>query len=290
VLHVTNGDSATAVIEAAGVGGRVLPWRDVLHEGPVPAVPRDELRRVRARFLAADGWVSYEEALRTLEERDRALVEADEVVLWFEHDMFDQLQLMEVLVRLGDAPAELVQSDRYLGELPAADGPRLWASRRPVSEEQSRLAARVWDAFTAGRLEELVQVDDRALPFLGAALQRLLQELPWTRDGLSLTERNVLEAVADGAADRSAIFGAVSAREEPRFQGDAVVWLVLDRLTPLAVTPELGLTGLGRALLAGEADWARDGALERWLGGVHLRGPALEWRWDQPSRTVRRSR
>jgi hypothetical protein len=36
----------------------VLPWQDALHEGPVPALPRDELLRTRARFLARCGWGS----------------------------------------------------------------------------------------------------------------------------------------------------------------------------------------------------------------------------------------
>ena len=35
----------------ASLPGLVLPWVDVLHEGPVPALPPDKLRAVRARFL-----------------------------------------------------------------------------------------------------------------------------------------------------------------------------------------------------------------------------------------------
>ena len=45
VLHVTNGDSTTATMERAGITGDLLPWRDVLHEGPVPDLPPEELRR-----------------------------------------------------------------------------------------------------------------------------------------------------------------------------------------------------------------------------------------------------
>ncbi|HEY3186281.1 MAG TPA: hypothetical protein VGJ70_02320 [Solirubrobacteraceae bacterium] len=35
-LHVTNGDAVAPAI-AAVTGRDVLPWRDVLHDGPVPA-------------------------------------------------------------------------------------------------------------------------------------------------------------------------------------------------------------------------------------------------------------
>ena len=61
MLHVTNGDSTTATMELAGLAGDLLPWRDVLHEGPVPDLPQDELRRVRADYLATLGPVETAE-------------------------------------------------------------------------------------------------------------------------------------------------------------------------------------------------------------------------------------
>jgi hypothetical protein len=53
-LHVTNGDSAAEGLRATGLARRILPWRDALHEGPVPDVPDPELRRIRAAFLVDD--------------------------------------------------------------------------------------------------------------------------------------------------------------------------------------------------------------------------------------------
>src|SRR5205085_621946 len=50
-LHVTNGDSAAGTLLETSLVERVLPWLDVLPDGPVPAVGDDELRRIRARFL-----------------------------------------------------------------------------------------------------------------------------------------------------------------------------------------------------------------------------------------------
>ena len=56
LLHVTNGESAGNTLRQTAIGGAVLSWRDTLHEGPVPALPRQELLRTRARFLAECGW------------------------------------------------------------------------------------------------------------------------------------------------------------------------------------------------------------------------------------------
>src|SRR6187401_2608554 len=101
LLHVTNGESAGNTLRQTALGGAVLSWQDVLHEGPVPAVPAPELPRVRARFLSECGWGSERSLLDAFERRDRlyrhALEARTQVVLWFEHDLYDQLQLLQVL-------------------------------------------------------------------------------------------------------------------------------------------------------------------------------------------------
>jgi hypothetical protein len=73
VLHVTNGDSTTQTMELAGLAGDLLSWRDVLHEGPVPDLPQDELRRVRADYLATLGPIESTEVEAELLVRDERL-------------------------------------------------------------------------------------------------------------------------------------------------------------------------------------------------------------------------
>src|SRR5689334_2668649 len=48
-LHVSNGDATD--LAGTGLASRVLYWRDVLHDGPVPAAGPEELRRIRTAFL-----------------------------------------------------------------------------------------------------------------------------------------------------------------------------------------------------------------------------------------------
>ena len=83
---------------------RILYWRDVLHEGPVPDVAPDELRRIRGAFLAQGDASDHANPMSLLAERDRIL-EANregEYVLWFEADLYDQLQLVQIVARLGE--------------------------------------------------------------------------------------------------------------------------------------------------------------------------------------------
>src|SRR6185369_3265595 len=100
-LHITNGDFAVAVLRTAGMQGEILPWRDVLHEGPVRAdVPLPELSKLRAKFIAGAGWGAEAQVAEQFALRDALLRAADgraEVVLWFEHDLYDQLQLIQLL-------------------------------------------------------------------------------------------------------------------------------------------------------------------------------------------------
>ena len=103
-LHITNGDSAGDTLRTF-VSGEVTITADPLHEGPARAVDGDEWRRMRAQFLAdpADP-AAPQDAWQWLTAWDAAIERApeyDEVVLWFEHDLFDQLLLVRTLDLVG---------------------------------------------------------------------------------------------------------------------------------------------------------------------------------------------
>jgi hypothetical protein len=281
VLHVTNGDAAVPLLRAHGVEGEILPWRDVLHDGPVPAVPDRELRSLRARFLSAQGPAKYDAVLADLEARDRALADARRLVLWFEHDLYDQLQLVQVLAS-SVAPAELAQSETYLDESALAA-----LTPAEVSGEQRALARRAWAALRAPHpsgLEALAtESNGDGLPFLRPAVVRLLEEYPAVEHGLGRSERQALEAVATGARTPAEAFEAAQSTEEPRFLGDGSFLGILDRIAPLVGSgPDLRLTELGSRVLAGETEFVS----RRWIGGVEIRPPDPAWRWDSGHRRL----
>src|SRR5205809_1432781 len=171
LLHVTNGESAGNTLRQTAFGGGVLPWQDTLHEGPVPAMPRPELLHVRAAFLSECGWGSRRAILSSLERRDRQLVEAlrdgRHVVLWFEHDLYDQLQLLDALAlarETGGSPELVVvgsfpgkPSFHGLGELTADELETLWPGRRATTPEALEEAAAAWAAFRASSPEALAE-------------------------------------------------------------------------------------------------------------------------------------
>src|SRR5919112_4905783 len=101
VIHITNGDSTRLGLERSGVPGEFHSWHDVLHSGPTPAgLARDEWRRTRAAHLASGDPAGVEWILKDYERGDAALArwrEFDEMVFWFEHDLYDQLILIHHL-------------------------------------------------------------------------------------------------------------------------------------------------------------------------------------------------
>ena len=319
-LHVANGTCTTRLIEAAGLPGTPSIWADPLHDGPVPGGVDDEaLIEIRAQHLAGDdgAGVNPVNDLR----RWRAAIAAhdtyDELVLWFEHDLFDQLNLVQLLTWIDErlprqVAISLVSIGSFpgrphfmgIGELTPAELAPLFTARRRVTPEQVALAQRTWKALRAATpeaLDEIRRSDTGALPFLAPALTRFLQEYPSTRDGLSRSERRLLELAASGPVELQAAFPQMTGPGDLYHVTDLAVAALADTLSasspPLLTclpAPDdappleavIAITAAGREVLAGRADYVGLCGIDRWLGGVHLHGAAAAWRWDDAADRV----
>jgi Domain of unknown function (DUF1835) len=316
-LHVSNGDATD--LPGTGLAQRIVYWRDVLHEGPVPAVGREELRRIRAEFLMGAGADDRKEGERMFLERDAALEgnRDGEYVLWFEADLYDQLQIIEILARLAEmeVPAERITLicigehpgiARFggLGELRAEQLRELPATKASATLTPAalELATRAWAAFrapTPDGLPAIAATRSGELRFLGEAFERLCREYPSTRDGLSLIERRILAAAADEATAGD-VFVRATAREARPYLGDSWCFAMMDRLAraphplldvrpsdgPVDRTTVVRLTATGARVLAGEEDHVTLNGVDRWIGGVHLTGRDVRWRWDEGRETL----
>ena len=261
MLHIVNGDLTADAIRASGVlkpldpnltavrdPDDVVAWRDVLYEGPVRAgLSPVNLAHERCQFIASRGWEPYITARGDFGRRDAAIANTkrqDEVVFWFESDLYDVLQLIQALDRLAARRPENTRFSWILvDKRPDAPGThgfghlttdiveRLLASRQPVPDHSWMEARRVWTAFVSGDPDGLDTVaSDGALsiPFLADGLERLLAEFPDRTTGLSRSERQVLDAVASGPGTPIDIFERVQAAEPRPFLGDQQVWDRLD--------------------------------------------------------------
>jgi hypothetical protein len=341
-LHITNGDHAGDKLRTF-VDGPLVISADVLHEGPCRPVDGNAWHEMRARFLASTFDLDADTVRGSLAETDRAIQLAcgrgDRVVLWFEHDLFDQLQIIRTLDLIGRSLGDqadagvgaaarhpdvsLICIDRFpgverfvgLGQLTKEQLATLTGTGATVTTGHFRLASEAWAAFRSPDPRALLRVAEElgaaslpvseggpALPFLGAALLRLLAEYPSAANGLSRTEELALTALIDGPSLAGELFTATQSREARPFIGDSTFF---DRLTPLAsarvplVTidgaPAAGerrlqrvaITAAGRDELAGRADSVRLNGIDVWRGGVRLAGSDdSPWRWDGQRETL----
>jgi hypothetical protein len=294
VLHLTNGYSGVEAVRRARVEGDVVAWRDVLHEGPVPAVSPEELRALRAGFLSGMGWGSEDAIVGDFEQRDerleRALTDDEPIALWFEDDLYDVLQMVEILSRV-DGPHRVrlivVGVDRWqsLAHLSPGSLKRNLDHAVPVTLGHMAAANRLYGAFRAPRPNLMTQALASAAGLPGGrhAARRLLQQLPWATDALTRSERQLLQAVEDGARTRMDAFVAAQRAEKRPFLGDTTAWSYLDRMAPLVTAEPLHLTDRGRAVLEGRDRWDDRPPFD--LGGARI-GP---WRWDPAAQVVTRA-
>lgn len=316
ILNITNGDSAVEVMKKANIEGEFLPWRDVLHDGPVPAnLTLEALSEVRAKFIIDRNWGTPENIKRSFVERDNTLKSFEsyeKVVLWFEHDLYDQLQIIQILDwfnhnRPNTAHLSIICVDQYLGLMSPDEMATLTKYEEPVTEKHYKISSQAWQAFRSDTPEqwaELIKMDTTALPFLEGAIVRLLEEYPSCINGLSRTAQQALTIISQGEKRPGRVFGAFQESEERRFMGDSSFWEILHRLLesspPLLKLPEgkqltlptspdqeLTITEHGKEVLSGERNWLEYEQVDQWIGGVHLT-PKNLWCWDSAAkRTVR---
>ena len=320
MLHVYNGDSTANTARAASIPGEHVSWREALVCGPAPEdLPEPEFIEVRAQHLATAYNVPIEKCRAELLSMHEALASFsahDEVVLWFEHDLFCQVQLIYLLNwfagrELGKTRLSVVCINEFpgvhqfhgLGELNEAQLHSLFPQRSEIGAPQFELAVKAWRAYSssdARALISLLRSDMSALPFLKDALEKHLERFPSTRNGLGRVENTALSLIPEGYTKFRSLFPAFSRRESAYGFGDAQLYLAIES-TMTAPKPlvmqnnsrqwlkdsvqmllaSFELTDDGQAVLAGEEDFVATNGVDTWLGGIHLKGKEAAWRWDE---------
>ena len=315
IVHVCNGDSTADSLSLADLPGEIRVWADALDQGPLLPVGDAEHWQRRAEFWTARGQREAGGKLAGYDQGFDEAVGAGELILWFEHDLFDQLALIRLLSRLArrGLPGQLtiVSIDRHpevpsflgMGQLKPEQLAELWPRRTTLSRDAIDEAVTAWIAITAADPRALPYLAKRikAMPFLAGALERQLEEFPDATSGLSRTERQVLAAVARGEATAAALTKATQAID-PRYPiTDVVLFWTLHTLgrcgfvdgapegapTPAALQAvRVTVTPRGREALAGAIDRVHECGIDDWRGGVQLTGKGPVWRWDGAQRKL----
>lgn len=329
MLHICNGDSVAEKLRQDIVQGDILVWREVYPEGPVFLDPTESANRfARAQYLEQAMGIPSSDYIRISENQEKVLVEYhkyEEIVLWFEHDLFDQTMLCYLLnwfekQPLGNTKLSLlcigsfpgIELFRGLGQLSVKQMETLSGTWQSIGRKELEVGKAVWEAYCSSdprKLVELIQEGDvTALPFVHDAFQLHLSRFPSTRNGLGIVEQTTLEMVHNGLHTPQDLFAQVGDKLHGLGMGDLQYWYCLAKITrgsspllrfeglesfPTYQDPsptfrqcKVSLTELGRTVMDGNEDWLALHGIDEWYGGVRLNNRSIPWRWDPSRNTI----
>jgi len=208
MLHIHNGESTAGTLREFGFAGEHFAFQEVLMVGPTPSgLSTDEWFATRAKHLAEAYDLNVEECRNGLLKQEAILqssLQHDEIILWFEHDLFCQINLIYLLDWFSKQPPERtklslicigefpgVADFRGLGQLTGKQMATLFDGRHLVTEKEFGLAAQAWAAYCSTDPRDilhLLESDSSAMPFLRDALLLHLARFPSVLNGLGRIE------------------------------------------------------------------------------------------------------
>ncbi|MEM6806367.1 MAG: hypothetical protein AAF696_33520, partial [Bacteroidota bacterium] len=197
----------------------------------------------------------------------------EEIILWFEYDLFCQLNMLGLLSLLNEKKKSsetrisLIcvgreeNRDRLigLGEIEALDYPSLFEQRKELSAEDLSYAANIWELYSSGQQELLFKenLDHPSLPYIKEALLAHLMRFPQRKSGLTEIETFILEELYHHPQTKHALIGKLLSRENFYGFGDLQYANMIDNLAMLYQegADVLHLNELGKKLIEGKENF-----------------------------------
>lgn len=309
MIHIVNGDVVGNKI--GNLPGDVLVWREMYDFGPLTNDISDKYWiSLRAHFFEKKLAIPAALFIQNCKDQNRFLSEIPkktEIVLWFEHDRYDQTMLMYLLNELSKNELRnlsMVTINEYEGEEPFYGLGQLtsqqleelfYNERQPFSDDQMKEAITGWQAYTSKNpveIETWIAASNQKLPFLKQALQSHLSFFPSIYTGLNEVETFVIKYLDKNTCSFTELFQAITQKRSNDGISDLYFAAMLNELMkgpypllkcdvplPKHESPEplakLRLTSNGLDIQKSrfeliERDW--------WIGGVYLK--ENKWFWN----------
>ncbi len=272
-VHILNGDSIKGIFAEQGIEGDLIIWREALCEGPTTVeVGSEAFLQTRAAFFQSHFEVSQKGYLaKTQEEFDKlkGLGQYDEIILWFEYDLFCQINLLAAcsylhlhpspnskisLVCLGEHPSS--EGLIALGEIDPSYYPELYENRTPLSQEDLAYGHQLWVAYNGHshkELEKLIANPPATFPYIKAAIQEHFKRFPDQHTGLNKVEKSLLELADQEFTSTRKLVGQMLRNDRLYGAGDMSYFAYMDRLKGFLSSEEpTQLTEHAKAILTGK--------------------------------------
>ncbi|MGV3560409.1 DUF1835 domain-containing protein [Larkinella arboricola] len=304
-LHILNGDATAQAFAQSNIvqpsdPSDVLIWREALSEGPVRAdASREELWPIRRAWLAvyAGGLAADTYDQQVVQELEKLAnpSDYDEVYLWFEHDLFCQINLVFLLAQLAQQPhgttrikqvsVDSVPGEPFfkgMGQLTGAQLATLYLQAEELTAHELEVAARVWRAYAGPEpmaVQELLNADFGRLRFLKNALVHHLQRFPFTSNHLNLIEHLLTAILMEGPLPEARLIERYLQQDRLYGITDLSVAEYIRQLNGKLWTytdEGVSLTEAGADIISGRRQL---NPVERWLGGFYQTADS-PYRWD----------
>ena len=276
LLHITNGDSFTERLKKLPLKGDIITWREMLCEGKTLSnVGSESFWKTRFEFLNKNYRISKSWFVEKTLKEYRSLCnhkQQDQIVLWFEYDLFCQINMLAVLSWLKTyrrhAEISLVCSGNEddtdalygLNELTDEQLLDLYKRRKVLTQDDIEYADYVWQLYCSDnpmRLENLMDFESFQFDYLSDAIKAHLQRFPSIKNGLNAVENKVLQVAAEHKPKSKREFTGQILRNQGHYGfGDSQYERLITNLRPLfsSFNP-VRLSKKGKAVLANSENY-----------------------------------
>ncbi|UZR94971.1 DUF1835 domain-containing protein [Chondrinema litorale] len=296
--HIFNGDSSKEAFLHSPLNSDAhvkIAWREMLCEGPVnEPILSDAFFYTRAKYLHETYGIDlndFENGKSELLRITQISADAD-ITLWFEYDLFCQLNMMATLSYLAGKHTNIYlvcagveegkKGLQTLGHYKPDDYPQLFARRIKLSQADITFAQNVWQAYAFGTPEKLEQLLRRntpdTFPYLNSAIKAHFKRFPSTTNGLSEAQHKILTFASNEKLSKNQLVGKLLRSENTLGFGDLQYFHLIDNLSILLKIEEERVTinNTGKEILSGKKDFTQISDKQYYLGAVLNNN----YRWD----------
>ncbi|WP_397446599.1 DUF1835 domain-containing protein [Polaribacter sp. R77954] len=277
ILHITNGDSTTNYLKKLKFSGEFITWREMLCEGKTTTdVGSEAFWKNRFDFFKTSYKVSKQKFIDYTLKEYRNLCNKKsqkEIVLWFEYDLFCQINMIAVLswlkryrkgYHISLVCSGKVGKSKLMYALPELNEKQIqdhYKNRIELSQDDIEYADYIWQLYCSDsplRLETVYKFNTNSpFKYLASAIEAHLKRYPSIENGLNSVENTILKtAVEKKPKSKKQFIGQLLKDEDVYGYGDLQYEYKINELRKLfhSFNP-IRLTKMGKDVLENQINY-----------------------------------
>ncbi|MAM19268.1 MAG: DUF1835 domain-containing protein [Christiangramia sp.] len=289
-LHIVNGDSLAEQMLQLQLPGKTIIWRELLCEGPTEKEINASFYKIRKQFLQDTYGISaenYEDRFISEVKKLKDFEDYDNVVLWFEFDLFCHINMLAAISFLTEnkakKPVSLVCSKKLKGEkelqplshLNLKELQNHYDQRIELGDDDLEIANLIWELYCGNdpmKLKPKIKTNSN-FEYLSSSIRAHIERFPNSVTGINTLERNVLRLIdSHEIKNENHLLGYALQYQGYYGYSDSQMQRLLDKLKIFYEQTEdqIRLTRDGYQALEGKKNFYRDLQNNEFYGGARI--------------------